>query len=95
MMNMYVMLMLMLWDVNICLTPRGVTAQQGHLQGFAFFLCDAQPLHEHLPCFALRVTTAKQWLLGAHCARTACSAYSFPSVASLGDVVVEEAGIVG
>jgi hypothetical protein len=25
MMNMYVMLMLMLWDVNACLTPRGVT----------------------------------------------------------------------
>jgi hypothetical protein len=24
-MNMYVMLMLMLWDVNACLTPRGVT----------------------------------------------------------------------
>jgi hypothetical protein len=23
--NMYVMLMLMLWDVNACLTPRGVT----------------------------------------------------------------------
>jgi hypothetical protein len=26
MMNIYVMLMLMLWDVNACLTPRGVTA---------------------------------------------------------------------
>jgi hypothetical protein len=26
MMNMYVMLMIMLWDVNACLTPRGVTA---------------------------------------------------------------------
>jgi hypothetical protein len=25
MMNMYVMLMIMLWDVNACLTPRGVT----------------------------------------------------------------------
>jgi hypothetical protein len=25
---MYVMLMLMLWDVNTCLTPRGVTARQ-------------------------------------------------------------------
>jgi hypothetical protein len=25
MMNMYVMLMLMFWDVNACLTPRGVT----------------------------------------------------------------------
>jgi hypothetical protein len=25
MMNMYMMLMLMLWDVNACLTPRGVT----------------------------------------------------------------------
>jgi hypothetical protein len=25
MMNMYVMLMLMLWDINTCLTPRGVT----------------------------------------------------------------------
>jgi hypothetical protein len=25
MMNMYVMLMLMLWDVNACLTSRGVT----------------------------------------------------------------------
>jgi hypothetical protein len=26
MMNMYVMLMIMLWDFNACLTPRGVTA---------------------------------------------------------------------
>jgi hypothetical protein len=26
MMNMYVMIMIMLWDVNACLTPRGVTA---------------------------------------------------------------------
>jgi hypothetical protein len=26
MMNMYVMLMLMLWNVNACLTPRGVTS---------------------------------------------------------------------
>jgi hypothetical protein len=26
MMNMYVMLMIMIWDVNACLTPRGVTA---------------------------------------------------------------------
>jgi hypothetical protein len=25
MMNLYVMLILMLWDVNACLTPRGVT----------------------------------------------------------------------
>jgi hypothetical protein len=28
MMNMYVMLMLVLWDVNACLTPRGVTPCQ-------------------------------------------------------------------
>ena len=32
-------------------------ALQGHLYSFAFFPCDVQPLHEHLPCFALRITT--------------------------------------
>jgi hypothetical protein len=26
MMNMYEMVMLMIWDMNACLTPRGVTA---------------------------------------------------------------------
>jgi hypothetical protein len=40
-MNMYVMLMIILWDVNACLRPRGVTQpaqprrglQQGNTQG--------------------------------------------------------------
>jgi hypothetical protein len=32
MMNMYVILMIMLWDVNACLTPRGVTTVADHLE---------------------------------------------------------------
>jgi hypothetical protein len=33
MINMYVMLMLMLWDVHACLTPRGVTLALGSVVG--------------------------------------------------------------
>jgi hypothetical protein len=33
--------------------------QQGRLPSFTFFLCDAQPLHEHLSCSTLRVTTGQ------------------------------------
>jgi hypothetical protein len=47
-----------------------------------------------LLCFA-RHHMAKQLLLDAHCTETACLASSFPSVALLGHVVVEEAGVVG
>jgi hypothetical protein len=28
MINMYEMIMLMIWDINVCLTPRGVTASE-------------------------------------------------------------------
>jgi hypothetical protein len=46
MMNMYVMLMIMLCDVNACLTPRGVTPLDSRLwlpSEVYFILAGAQP----------------------------------------------------
>jgi hypothetical protein len=47
-MNMYEMVMLMIWDVNACLTPRGVTAS-GQSETASGHLCDLRsPLFLHL-----------------------------------------------
>ena len=70
-------------------------ALQGHLYSFAFFLCDAQRFMSTCLVCSAHHHVAKQWLLDVHCAGTTCSASSFPSVASLVHVVVEEAGVVG
>jgi hypothetical protein len=57
MMNMHEMLMIMIWDVNACLTPRGVTGwDRTHVLSVRIWTVGIIPLVTTMRCCLIGVT---------------------------------------